>query len=101
MNNEKHIHFRLSEDDYQKLITDSSNTGLNCSAYLRKLINKQEVRPKPPESYSKLAWEISKVGTNINQIAHTVNSSGHASDTNIDTAVLLLRKIIKLMRDMR
>jgi len=100
MNRNKHFHFRLTEDGYNKLITDSSNTGLTCSTYLRKLIDQQEVRPMPPDSYSKLVWEISKVGTNINQLVHKANATSHISNTDIDTAVLLLRKIITLMREM-
>jgi len=98
-NRNKHFHFRLSDDEYNKLIKDSSNTGLTSSSYLRKLINQQEVKPKPPESYSKLVWEISKIGTNINQIAYKVNAAGNGADTDIDTAVLLLKKIIEQMRD--
>ena len=92
---------RLSNKDYEKLQSDSENVGLNKSDYLRKLINQQEVKPKPPDSYSKLAWEIHKVGVNINQLAHKANVAGSTSDQNIDTAILLLKKIYRLMREMR
>ena len=92
---------RLSNKDYEKLKHDSDNVGLNKSEYLRRLINKQEVRPKPPESYSKLAWEIHKVGVNINQLAHKANATGSASGEGIETAIFLLKQIYKLMREMK
>ena len=102
MNKNCKIHpLRLTEKDYSKLRRDAENTGLTKSDYLRKLINQQEVKPKPPDSYSKLAWEIHKVGVNINQIAHKVNAAGNESESDIDTAVLLLKKIYKLMREKR
>ena len=101
MKHEKHFHFRLSAKEYAKLKQDSSNTGLTCSDYLRKLINQQEIKPKPPDSYNKLAWEISKVGVNINQLAHKANAAGYTSRKDVETAVFLLKKIIKLMREMR
>jgi len=92
---------RLSNKDYEKLKCDSENVGLNKSDYLRKLINQQEVKPKPPDSYSKLAWEIHKVGVNINQLAHRANAAGSTSGEDIETAIFLLNKIYKLMREMR
>ena len=97
----KHFHFRLSQNEYAKLIQDSKNTGLTCSDYLRKIINQQEIRPKPPDSYSKLAWEIHKIGVNINQLAHIANTAGTASQEDVETAIFLLKKIYKLMREMR
>lgn len=100
--NLKKLHpLRLSEQDYNKLNNDSVNAGLTLSDYLRKLINQQEVKPKPPDSYSNLAWEISKIGTNINQLAHKANAAGQASENDVETAVFLLKQIYKLMREMR
>jgi len=52
---------RLSNKDYEKLKCASENVGLNKSEYLRRLINEQEVRPKPPDSYSKLAWKYGRI----------------------------------------
>lgn len=80
---------RLTSHDYDKLKKDSANAGLNLSDYLRKLINQQEVKPKPPDSYSKLAWEISKIGTSINQIVNKTNAAGLASRGDVETAVFL------------
>ena len=90
---------RLTQKDYTKLIKDANTTGLTRSGYLRKLINQQEI--KPSDSYNKLAWEISKIGTNINQLSHKTKAAGHASREDVETAVFLLKKIIKMMRAMR
>ena len=100
-NKNRHFHFRLSEMEYKKLIIDSGNAGLTCSDYIRNLINNKEIKPKPPDSYSKLAWEIAKVGTNLNQLAHKANAAGDASQEDVETAIFLLKKIYKLMLEKR
>ena len=92
---------RLTDKDFTKLKQYSINSGLSRSAYLRKLINQQEIKPKPPDNYKDIAWEISKIGTNINHIAHNANAAGQVSRDDVETAVFLLKKIIRLMREPR
>lgn len=91
---------RLSEVQLEKLKIDSRNAGLTASDYLRKLINQQQIKPKPPDSFKELAWEISKIGNDINQIAHKANAAGRATKKDAETAVFLLAKILELMREM-
>lgn len=86
---------RLTEQDYKKLRKDSNRAELTISDYLRKLINKQKIKPKPPDSYKDLVWEISKIGIDINKIANTASL---ASNDDAKTAVFLLTQIIKRMR---
>lgn len=91
---------RLTNQDYTKLKQQSELAGLNCSDYLRKLISQQEIKPKPPDSYKQLVWEISKIGNNINQIARQANTVGSVSTEQAETAVFLMEKCIELMREM-
>ena len=91
---------RLTEKDYNKLKQDSQHAGLTNSDYLRKLINQQQIKPKPPDSYKELAWEISKIGNDINQIKQKANAVGTATKEDAETTVFLLAKILELMREM-
>ena len=92
---------RLNDREYKYFQKQVDLSGLSMNTYITHLIIRYKIKERPPRDYGKLAWEISKVGTNINQIAHKVNATGNASNSNIDAAVLLQKKIIELMRDMR
>jgi len=90
---------RLMRKDYKKMKEDSSDLGLSCSAYLRKLIKKQEIKPKPPDSYKDLVWKISKIGIDIKQIIDKAKTVESISQKDVETTVFLLSKIIELMRE--
>lgn len=92
---------RFNDKEYKYFKKQCELSGLSMSSYMIHLITGYKIKQRPPRDYGKLAWEISKVGTSINQIANKVNTTGNALNTDIDTAVLLLKKIIKIMRDMR
>ena len=80
---------------------NSAYAGLSKAEYIRKLVDGKEIKPKPPETYKQLIYEISSIGNNINQIAHQANTMGHATKEQADNAVLLVNKCIELIRDMR
>ena len=73
----KRVEVHLSEDEYEHL---KKQVGLSsCSSteqFLRALIAGQAIRPKPPDCYLSLLHEMSAIGNNINQIAHTANTKG-------------------------
>ena len=100
-NRNNQIVIRLNDKEYKYFRKQVELSGLPMNTYIIHLIMGYKIKERPHRDYAKLAWEISKVGTNINQIAHKVNATGNASNSNIDTAILLLKKIIELMRDMR
>ena len=100
-NRKNQLVIRLNDKEYKYFKKQCDLSGLSMNTYMIHLITGYKIKERPPRDYGKLAWEISKVSTSIYQIAHTVNSAGQASYTNIDTAILLLKKIIKIMRDMR
>jgi len=100
-NRNNQIVIRLNDREYKYFQKQVELSGLSMNTYILHLIMGYKIKERPHRDYEKLAWEISKVGTNINQIAHKVNAAGNVFNSNIDTAVLLQKKIIELMRDMR
>ena len=48
---------------------------------------------------AELLRELSAIGNNINQIAHTVNGQKYAADSQIDHAVALVRRAWRLVKD--
>lgn len=74
-NQTKYIQFRLSEDQYEKLKVSGETYGLSPNLYAKKLAQKSHLK-KPyfeHEQAKSLLLELSKQGTNLNQIAKKLN----------------------------
>ena len=84
MNEEPYkICLRLSTNEAQKLITNAKACGLTRTAYLRRLLNGYDLKPRPSTELEALRTEIHQIGNNINQIAKRLNESGRAYDTDL------------------
>lgn len=95
--NKKKINFpkmltgiRVSESDYAKLKADAMKTGLKFTEHCRQLLTTG--RSVNTDALAAVRREINKVGTNINQIAHQANASGHDSAMYDD----ILKELSKL-----
>ena len=75
MNEEPYrICLRLSTNEAQKLITNAKACGLTRTAYLRRLLNGYDLKPRPSAELEALRTEIHQIGNNINQIARKANA---------------------------
>jgi hypothetical protein len=74
---DKMCRFRLSPelDDLLKLKSEKAN--LNASEFLRKFIESSiiVVKANNKKDLKELIWNINKIGTNINQLSHSLNYS--------------------------
>ena len=81
MNEEPYkICLRLNADEAQKLITNAKACGLTRTAYLRRLLNGYDLKPRPSAEMEALRTEIHQIGNNINQIARSVNAAKQMPD---------------------
>ena len=74
-NQTKYIQFRLSEEQYNKLKISGETYGLSPNLYAKKLAQKSHLK-KPyleHDQAKSLLLELSKQGTNLNQIAKKLN----------------------------
>ncbi len=101
IDNKHRFHVRFSDKQWAKLVKNSTNAGLSKAEFIRKLVDEKEIKPKPPETYKQLIYEISAIGNNINQIAHQANTMEHTTKEQADNAVLLVNKCIELIREKR
>ena len=99
--NKNRFHIRFDDAGWNKLIADAKACGLSKAEYIRRLVEEKEIKPKPPETYSKLVYEISMIGNNLNQLAHQANSMGVTTKSQADKAVILAEKCMSLIREMR
>ena len=96
MNEEPYkICLRLNADEVQKLITNAKACGLTRTAYLRRLLNGYDLKPRPSAELEALRTEIHQIGNNINQIARKANA-GFA--TREETTRCWTRSMVYSMR---
>ena len=97
MNEEPYkICLRLNTDEAQKLITNAKACGLTRTAYLRRLLNGYDLKPRPSTELEALRAEIHQIGNNINQIARSVNA-GIAKPEDAKRGLYLLDQVYELM----
>ena len=74
-------------------------TGLSVSVLIRKLIAGVQLRPRPPDDYTKLLRELSAIGNNINQIAYWANAQKSIHEAEIVDAAVLAKKAWELVKN--
>lgn len=95
----RHVSVWLTDAERAHLRKQATAAGLGIDPFLRSLILGVQLRPRPPDTYAALLRELSAIGNNINQIAHTVNGQKYAADSQIDQAVALVRRAWRLVKD--
>lgn len=95
----RHVSVWLTDAELAHLRKQAAAAGLGIDPFLRSLILGVQLRPRPPDTYAALLRELSAIGNNINQIAHTVNGQKYAVDSQIGQAVVLVRRAWRLVKD--
>ena len=93
----RHVSVWLTDAELAHLRKQAAAAGLGIDPFLRSLILGVQLRPRPPDTYAALLRELSAIGNNINQIAHTVNGQKYAADSQIDQAVALVHRAWRLV----
>ena len=71
------IQVRLNDIEYAKLLDDIAKSKENISDYIRKLILGKDIKEKPDYEFYEVMKQLSKIGVNLNQIAHKANSTNN------------------------
>ncbi len=91
---DKRFEFRLTDSDRQMLEEKASQAGLSPSEYLRAAIRGNPIDyPAIRKEIQQLKMEISKIGTNVNQIARANNIGLYSMQDRRD--LLAAMKIIQ------
>ena len=89
----------LNEPEYRHMKKQCSISGLSISAFVRKSIMGESLRPRPPDQYAALLRELSAIGNNINQIAHWANARQSVSEAEILEVAELARQAWRLIKN--
>lgn len=74
-NNRKDI--MLNDIELAKLESDCKKANLCYGEYFRKLLMENEIKEKPGIEFYEIMKQLSKIGVNLNQIAHKANSTNN------------------------
>lgn len=64
---------KLNYKENNKLCQDAKKANLTKSEYVRKLINESVIKEKPDDKFYDVMIQLTKIGNNLNQIAHKAN----------------------------
>jgi len=95
-NDKYELCLRLNEAEKEQLEMNAAKCSLSKSVYLRRLIMGTEVKARPGNEIKELRTEIHKIGSNINQIARSVNT-GQATPELAEKSLFLLGKVYEMM----
>jgi len=85
-NQTKYIQFRINETHYEKLETSAKTYGLSPNLYVKKLAQNSHLK-KPyfeHEQAKQMIIELTRQGTNLNQIAKKLNQLDQSDLSNKD-----------------
>lgn len=80
------VHFRCTDDEKEMIIQFSKKADLSISDYLLRVALQQKIRTNNKELLTIINTIISsdnKLNTNINQIAHKLNSNNNISENDL------------------
>lgn len=91
-----HLHIELTEQQYELLKNNCKASGLSMRLYLVRLLEGVPIKARPSSEIKELRTEVHKIGSNINQIACSINS-GQGSPELAQRALFLLGKVYEMM----
>ena len=95
MNKDLYFSFRVSEEEKLKIDKKIEKSKLKKSDFLRKTVLGKEI--VIIEDFKEFFIELKKQGTNINQIARTLNSGGSAELEEIEEFTAEYNKLNELI----
>lgn len=91
---------RLNDRELALLKERMEASGLNCSELLRRLITGSTIRTRDDEKMRALLAQISKIGSNVNQIARVANSMQHVDASMMTNASFQIGEAWRLVKEM-
>ena len=90
------INFRISLEEKKKLQAKAKQAHMRISSYIIALSENKKITVA--ENIPELLLEITRIGTNINQIAHIGNSQKYVNKQQLDEVLNLLEDIESIMQ---
>lgn len=94
----RHVSVWMNEAEYRHLKEQAALAGMGIDPFIRSLVAGIQLRPRPPDEYTKLLRELAAIGNNINQIAYWANARRSVRESEIADAAVLARRAWELVK---
>lgn len=84
---------RFNEAEHQHFREQAARTGYSGEEYIRHLVAKQNIQPRPVKELENVRRQMSLAGNNINQVAKKVNSTGTVTRKDIQDLLQFLDQV--------
>ncbi|MBQ9270156.1 MAG: plasmid mobilization relaxosome protein MobC [Oscillospiraceae bacterium] len=89
------LHLRLNDEEFHKLDTLVTKSGLSREAYLRQIISGLQPRNQPPKDYHLMMRQLYHCGNALNQIARKAHALNMVDVQKYDEAVEQYRETVR------
>jgi hypothetical protein len=96
----KQVIVRLSSEEHALLLAKMELSGLSCSALFRKILRDDNIPVYPVDDMKDLLAHISKIGSNINQIARVANSTQTADASMLTETSFQIDKLRRYIKEL-
>ena len=102
MNKAYNLHVRITEEQLTYLSSQCQIYGVNCSVYVRRLLDAQQGKAVPGQTQEEylqkkqLIYEINRIGNNINEIVKSAHMEFY-SEAEKKKLFAMMTKIIHMM----
>ena len=93
------VEVRLNEKESKHLEKQIATSGLNKSEFLRKLIMKTNIQPKPSEEMHEIYRLTANIANNTNQIAKVANATGQINPKEIKGLQIMVNKCWQMIKE--
>lgn len=90
------LHFRLTSSELKELQKKAEQAHMSISSYIIHLSENKRIIVS--ENIPRLLVEVTRIGTNINQIAHIGNSQKYVNKQQLDEVASLLEDVKSIMQ---
>ena len=94
------IILRLNDYELTLLKTRMAEEDMNCSKLLRHLITDVSLKTYDTETLKAMLAQMSKIGSNVNQIARVANSAKEVEKEQIAQACLQVNQLWRMVKEM-
>ena len=87
------IVLRLNDREYRRLCQQVGTSGLPREEYLRSLVMRKKINPRPCTHHAELVRKVAGLCNNANQLAHRANSTGVAGQQSVDEMTRIAKEV--------
>lgn len=97
-NRTKKINVRLTPEEYEQLSEYKNQSGLSLSDIVRQTAARIEIVARQSTLTAEALAELSRIGNNVNQLAHVANKTGSIHIPSLNQIASDLRNIAEGVR---